>query len=308
MKRKQDLQTTLIVILVIALIVAFARIDSLESDIKLLRRELSDNVTNLETKVDSIYENVDTFLKQEASLLSGVEYQYGALEPDTQRALIQLSVVPKQLREDTRLLVSYLDTRVELTRKENVFEGAIPVSLFAQEEQLLLTIVTAEGEQTEYLQQVHIAELFPLYVPRFHRNALSGKTTYHPSGKYEIDGTIDLAFTNADKNADARFVRFALITERNGEEIENEDITEAVLNSGTYPYGAYTREDYQKTYDVQQGDELVLFLEAEDSMGYIHRCMIHFWKQQNYATAEARYSGERIYDLEGNLLYGNTYG
>lgn len=302
--KKQDI---LILVLVIALTVAFAKINALESDIRLLQRDLSNNVSDLETRVNSIYENVDTFLKQEASLLSGVEYQYGALDPDTQKVDILLKIIPKELTDDMLLRVSYEDTVSPLERKGNAFEGSIPVSLFAKEEQLLLTIVTEAGEQTEYLQQVHIAELFPLYVPRFHRNALSGKTTYHPGGKYEINGTLDLAFTNADKNADARFVSFALITERNGEEIEREDITEAVLNSGTYSYGAWTLDGYQKTYDVMQGDELALYVQAEDSLGYIHRSMIHFWKQQNYATAEARYSGERIYDREGNLLFGN-YG
>lgn len=306
MKNKK--QELLILILVIALMVAFAKINALESDIRLLKRDLSNNVSNLETRVNSIYENVDTFLKQEASLLSGVEYQYGALDPDTQQVDILLKILPKEVTDDTVLRVSFGDTVSQLERTGNAFEGSIPVSLFVQEEQLLLTVVTPEGERTEYLQQVHIAEQFPLYVPRFHRNALSGKTTYHPSGKYEIDGTLDLAFTNADKNADARFVSFALITERNGEEIEHEDITEAVLNSGTYSYGAWTLEGYQKSYEVTQGDELALYIQAEDSLGYIHRSMIHFWKQQNYATAEARYSGERIYDREGNLLFGKTYG
>ena len=306
MKNKK--QEILIIILVVALMVAFAKINSLESDVRQLQRNLANNVSDLESRVNSIYENVDTFLKQEASLLSGVEYEYGSLEPDTQRVDILLRIIPKELTDDTLLRVSYEDTVAQLDRKGNAFEGSIPVSLFAQEEQLLLTVTTEAGEQTEYLQQVPIADLFPLYVPRFHRNALSGKTTYHPSGKYEIDGTLDLAFTNADKNADARFVRFALITELNGEEIENEDITEAVLDSGTYSYGAWTMEGYQKTYKVEQGDELVLYVEAEDSLGYIHRAMIHFWKQQNYATAEARYSGERIYDRDGNLLFGKTYG
>lgn len=306
MKNKK--QEILIIILVVVLMVAFAKINSLESDVRQLRWDLANNVSDLESRVNSIYENVDTFLKQEASLLSGVEYEYGSLELDTQRVDILLRIVPKELTDDTLLRVSYEDTVAQLERKGNAFEGSIPVSLFTQEEQLLLTVTTEAGEQTEYLHQVPIADLFPLYVPRFHRNALSGKTTYHPSGKYEIDGTLDLAFTNADKNADARFVSFALITELNGEEIENEDITEAVLDSGTYSYGAWTMEGYQKTYKVEQRDALVLYVEAEDSLGYIHRAMIHFWKQQNYATAEARYSGERIYDRDGNLLFGKTYG
>ena len=127
--KKQDL---LILILVIALMVAFAKINDLESDVRMLQRDLSNNVSNLETRVNSIYENVDTFLKQEASLLSGVEYQYGALDPDTQQVDILLKILPKEVTDDTVLRVSLGDTVSQLERSGNAFEGSIPVSLLSR--------------------------------------------------------------------------------------------------------------------------------------------------------------------------------
>lgn len=307
-KKKQDIQTTIIFILVIALVVAYARINSLESDISMLKRDLASNVSSLEDRVNSIYSNVDEFLKQEASLLAGVEYAYGELNPETKKVDIALSVIPKQTSEEMTIKVGFDDTTVELTRNGNSFEGSVPVGLFAEEEHLLMTIVTPEGEQTQYLQDVFIAQLFPWYIPTFYHCDISGEMTFHSTGQYVINGTLNINCSPSAETPNARFVRYDLITELNGEEIEREEISQDVLSFETYPNGVYFRDDYQKTYAVKQGDELIIYLEAEDSLGYIHRCIVHIWKQQNGAVAESRYAGEVIYDSEGNVLYGKQFG
>ena len=219
-KKKQNLQTTTIFLLIIALVVAYAKINSLESDVNMLKRDLASNVSSLESRVNSIYGNVDEFLKQEASLLAGVEYAYGKLDPDTGMVEIHLSVIPKQLSDEMTIRVGFDDTTVELTRKENSFEGSVPVGLFAEDEQLLMTIVTPEGEQTQYLQDVYIAQLFPQYIPTFYHCDISGEMTFHSTGQYVINGTLNINCSPSAETPNARFVRYALVTELNGEEIE----------------------------------------------------------------------------------------
>lgn len=307
-KKKQNLQTTIIFILVTALVVAYSKINSLESDISMLKRDLANNVSSLEDRVNSIYGNVDEFLKQEASLLAGVEYEYGELNPETKKVDIILNVIPKQISEEMTIKVGFDDTSVELIRNGNSFEGSVPVGLFAEDEQLLMNIVTPDGEQTQYLQDVYISQLFPEYIPTFYHCDISGDMTFHSTGQYKINGTLNINCSPSEETPNACFVRYALITELNGEEIEREDITQDVLGFETYPNGVYFRDEYQKTYDVKQGDELIIYLEAEDSLGYIHRCMVHMWKQQNGAVAESKYAGEVIYDSEGNILYGKQFG
>lgn len=307
-KKKQNLQTTIIFILVIALVVAYAKINSLESDIRMLKRDLANNVSSLEDRVNSIYGNVDEFLKQEASLLAGVEYEYGELDPESKKVDIQLNLIPKQISEEMVVKISFDDTTVELTRNGNAFEGAIPVGLFVEDEHPLMTIVTPEGEQTQYLEDVFITHMFPQYIPTFYHCDISGEMTFHSTGQYVIDGTLNINCSPSEETPNANFVRYTLITALNGQEIEREDITQDVLGFETYPDGVYFRDGYQKTYDVKQGDELIIYLEAEDSLGYIHRCMLHIWKQQNGAVAESTYAGEVIYDSEGNALYGKQFG
>ena len=308
MNKKIKFLQVYIVILTIALCVCIFKIKALESSLSRLDYLLNNQHDRIMSEVESIYDNVDKMLKQEASLLAGVEYEYGELDPETKKVDIQLNLIPKQISEEMVVKISFDDTTVELTRNGNAFEGAIPVGLFVEDEHPLMTIVTPEGEQTQYLEDVFITHMFPQYIPTFYHCDISGEMTFHSTGQYVIDGTLNINCSPSEETPNANFVRYTLITALNGQEIEREDITQDVLGFETYPDGVYFRDGYQKTYDVKQGDELIIYLEAEDSLGYIHRCMLHIWKQQNGAVAESTYAGEVIYDSEGNALYGKQFG
>ena len=306
MNKKIKFLQVYIVILTIALCVCIFKIKALESSLSRLDYLLNNQHDRIMSEVESIYDNVDKMLKQEASLLAGVEYEYGELDPETKKVDIQLNLIPKQISEEMVVKISFDDTTVELTRNENSFEGSVPVDLFVEDEHPLMTIVTPEGEQTQYLD-VFITYMFPQYIPTFYHCDISGEMTFHSTGQYVINGTLNINCSPYEETPDVHFERYALITELNGKEIEREDITQDVLRFETYPNGVYFRDGYQKTYDVKQVDELIIYLEAEDSLGYIHRCMVHIWKQQNGAVAESTYAGEVIYDNEGNVLYGKQF-
>lgn len=306
--KKKNIQTILVLLLVMELVSAKVKIRNLESSVRNLKNDLTHSVSDLQSRMNSVYADVDEFLEQEASLLSGVEYTFGEFNPDSRTVNMDLSVIPKEVREEMILQITFDNTSVALTRNGNAFEGTIPVGLFVEDEKPLLSVETADGIQTQYLDDVYIGWLFPQYIPTFYHCDISGKMIFYPTGKYNINGTLNINCSPSEDTPDVRFVRYAVVTELNGEEIEREDITKEVLNYESYPSGVYFRDGYEKSYDVVEGDELILYLEAEDSLGYLHRCMLHMWKQQNGAIAEARYSGEIIYDREGNILYGKQFG
>ena len=182
-KKKRNLQTIIILFLAIELIAAHVKIRNLESTVRNLRSDLVHSVSNLEERVNSVYRNVDDFLKQEASLLSGMEYVCGEFNPDTRTVNIDLSVIPKEIHEDMTLYVTFDDTSVELTRNGNTFKGAVPVGLFVEDEQPLLTIKTEKGTQTQYLEDVYIGWLFPQYIPTFYHCDISGEMIFYPTAK-----------------------------------------------------------------------------------------------------------------------------
>ena len=62
--------------------------------------------------------------------------------------------------------------------------------------------------------------------------------------------------------------------------------------------------EFTDTYEVIEGDAVSVYVVAEDSFGYIHKALAHFWKKSGGATAETVYGGESIYDKQGNMVYG----
>lgn len=122
-------------------------------------------------------------------------------------------------------------------------------------------------------------------------------------GKYSLDAELDINCSPVEKTPNVRFEKFVLVTELNGEEIGREDISQDILNYETYPHGVYFRHDYQMECEAVEGDELGIYLEATDSLGYLHRRLIHYWKEQNGASAEAVDASEYIYAPDGSPIY-----
>ena len=52
-----------------------------------------------------------------------------------------------------------------------------------------------------------------------------------------------------------------------------------------------------------EGDDLSIYLEATDSLGYLHRMLVHHWKEQNGAMPEAVDASEYIYDPNGVQIF-----
>lgn len=305
MEKKTNFQTIMIVLLVIGLLFCFYKIDNLEAKIGSLENSMNNQYHSLMTNVENIYDNVDEKLEQQASLLSGVEYEYGELNTDWHTVDIKISVVPKVITDDMSICVRCGAAEAELTRYENEYIGLIPVDLFNEEEKILLTITTADGQQTEYLQNIYIDCLWTGYLPSLYYCDISGSATF-TEGKYTLNAALDINCSPVEDTPDVTFTNFVLVTELNGAEIGREDISEDVLNYEAYPHGVYFRDEYKKEYEASEGDELAIYLEATDSMGYVHQRLVHYWKEQNGASAETVDGGEMIYDSEGNLLYGKS--
>ena len=53
-----------------------------------------------------------------------------------------------------------------------------------------------------------------------------------------------------------------------------------------------------------EGDELVIYVIAEDSLGYIHKTRALYWMQKDGTVHEEAFvdKGGEIYDKKGNLL------
>ena len=301
-KQKTNLQKLIIVIMSAALAFCFVLINRLENEIDQLENSLNSQYHMLTTQVESIYTSVDQMLKEEASLLSNVTAEHGELNVDDHTIDVTVSLVPKLISDDMKVQLSINGRTTELSRNGSNFTGTIPVNIYNKDEQLLMTIETAAGTQTQFLPEVQTEYLWEGRLPSLYHCEISGERGLS-EGKYVLNGELDINCSPVEDTPNVRFEKFVLVTELNGKEINREDISQDVLNYQTYPHGIFFRHDYHMECEAAEGDELGIYLEATDSLGYLHRRLIHHWKQQNGNVAEAVDASEYIYAPDGTPVF-----
>lgn len=301
-KWKVKCHRLILVILVGTIVFCCAWINRLENAVNQLESTLQSQYHILTNQMESIYTNVDQRLKEEASLLSGVSAEYGALNLDEHTIDVTVSLVPKLLSNDMKVQLSINGRTTELSRNASTFTGVIPVNIYTQNEQLLMTIKTTNGIQTQFLPEVQTEYLWMDRIPSLYHCDIFGKSGLI-DGKYSVTGELDINCSPVEDTPNVRFEKFVLVTELNGKEINREDITQDVLNDQTYPHGVYFHHDYHMECSAVEGDELGIYLEATDSLGYLHRQLIHHWKQQNGVVAETVDAGEYIYAPDGTPVF-----
>lgn len=301
-KKKRNVLTIIVIILGIALCFAFVKINDLELRIRNLQGYMNSSVSMLENSINSIYNNVDQQLKEEANLLSGVEAEYGDINIDDHTIDVTVKLVPKLISEDMKISVSINGRNADLTKTGSAFTGTIPVDIYNKDELMFMSIETEAGIQTQYLSEIQVVHLWDTRIPSLYYCDLSGTGTFG-EGKYSLTGELDINCSPVEQTPNVSFEKFVLVTELNGKEINREDISQDVLNYQNYPHGVYFRHDYQMECEAVEGDDLSIYLEATDSLGYLHRMLIHHWKEQNGAMAEAVDASEYIYDPNGVPIF-----
>ena len=300
-KKIKSLQAC-VVILTIALCACIYKINALESDLKNLDYSWERQNQQIINQVQSIYQNVDEKLREEASLLSSVAAEYGDIDLENHTIDVTVKLVPKLISDDLKIQISMNGRKAELSRDGNYFIGTIPVDIYNVGEQMLMTIDTATGTQTQYLSEIRVEYLWGERIPSLYYSDISGQATF-AEGKYTLNGHMNINCSPAVQTPDVTFESFILVTEFNGKEISKEDITSEVLNYEAYPNGVYWYDTYQMECEAVEGDELGIYLEATDSLGYLHRMLLHHWKVLDGATAEAVDGSEYIYSPDGTRIF-----
>ena len=301
--KKTNWKAIIAVALVVLLAISFFKIAELSDAVENLQREntsLSNGIQALRDDIHSIYNNVDAKLKEQASLVAGVDFEIGDISDDMKSVELALTIVPKLVSDDMEVTVSVDGETVPLTRNGSEFTGSVAVGLFVgYNEWPLLSIKSAEGTKTEYLDSVDVSYLYSRHLPSLYADMSASSTL--KNGKLQVDAGFSVESKPANSNSPITFVSFTLIEEINGEEVNRTDISDEVQKSGN----SYNTR-YIKSFEMTQEDELKVYVIAEDTLGYIHKTLAHFWIQsEDGAVAEAVFGGELIYDKDGNLLYGD---
>ena len=286
-------------VMIIAQFSLFSRLEDMQNEMNNRNQNISNQISRLASEINSIYANIDTHLKQQASLIAGVDYQLGDFDSETHSVQVSFSVVPKALTADTEATLTLNGKTVVLERVGDAFCGTMQVGLFVEYDSYpLLSLENTSGIKTEFLDGVELSALFCQYLPSIYAYAPWTDLTH--DGKLKVDLNINLSDAVEDQVQSAAFESFALVEMVNEKEIARRDITAQVKNAG---------EDYHATYTTQtvvtRGEWVEIIVEAKDSLGYIHKVSACYWyENEDGAIAEVVKGGEEIYDAAGNLLYG----
>lgn len=303
-KKQFSWKTFVIVLMAILLAFSLYKIATLSDEIDSLKTRnsnLTGDIQVLRDEINSIYDNVDKQLKKQASLISGVDFSVGNPSEDMKTVELSLTVVPKAISDDMQVSVTVDGVTALLERNGSEFTGTIDVGLFIDYNQWPLLSIKSAGEtKTEYLEDIDVSYMFSRHLPSLYAD-MSGGDGEFTDGSLSVDLGFSIESKPAYGNAPITFTSFTLIEEVNGKEISRQDITEEVRKSGE----SYNTR-YVKNFKVTYGDELKVYVIAEDSLGYVHKTLAHYWlESEDGAQAEAVFGGEMIYDKEGNLLYGD---
>ena len=294
-----------IIILVMAfmLIACFAKINSLSREIDHLRNDYLSEDDMLRDQINSIYRNVDEQLKKQASLITESTFSLGELDTKTQMVPVTIRIVPKEIHEDMQIKVELDGVQAEFVKNGSFYEATIPVGLFLTDESHPMVSITTDGvTKTEQLEDIWLGELWGKWFPLLRAEDTTGRSSFK-EGKLVFDTQTLIEWEYSDNTSQVIFENFAVVTEINGKEVKRVDVTDEVKNADGFAEGIVALE-FTDAYEVVEGDAVSVYVVAEDSFGYIHKTLAHYWKRSGGASAEAVYGGESVYDKQGNMIYG----
>ena len=292
----------IILAMVIMLVFCFMRINSLSSEIEYLKDDYIREDNTLREQINSIYSNVDELLKKEASLLTEITFSLGELDTKTQKVPVTIQIVPKEISEDMQMKVELDGEQAEFVKNGDFYEATIPVGLFLTENANPMLSILYDGlTKTEKMEKIWLGELWGKWLPSLWAEDTTGRT-FFKDGKLVFDTQTLIEWDYSDYTSSIIFENFAIVTEINGKEVKRVDVTDKVKNTQGFAEGVVELE-FTDTYEAVEGDAVSVYVVAEDSFGYLHKALAHFWKKSGGATAEAVYGGESIYDKQGNRIY-----
>lgn len=284
------------------------QIASLRGEIGSLRSNLSNQISRVDSSVQTIYSTVGSQLEQGASLLAGQEFRYEG-EPDLANRTVRLRcmVTPKEFSPGRTVATLYWSGgEAAMTPEQGVFSVVVELPLFSESSVNRVTFSQDGTLRTETLDRYFSprTELLPCFYASFDGSASGSGGSYHREGSLWFDIVNP---QGTEKLPDS----VVLIEFLNGVEKGRADlISDDALSGGWHGNDGQRRYTVDATYEVPNGSTHELWVEVTDEHGLRYRMLVDRWStdaQGNGSPDENGWSWQgnepEIYDAKGNLLY-----
>ena len=302
---KRHWQKLVIGILTIFLVIISLQLYDLSQTVSDLKSNYSNNINNLHNNINSIYNNVDEKLKEQASLLSYVDFEYGIFNSKTNKVPITIKVIPKVITDDMQLSMKVGKDNIIFVRNGNEFSAEFEVYIFTPGDNRypVLNIKSGDEIKTELLEGVEVCDIRYKFIPSVYTSVYDISASFS-EGNLVLNGNYNVYCETVDSlNTENCFEKMYITYELNGKEIKREEITDGITGNS---FDGSVNESIK----VKNGDCISMYTFIEDIEGYnIKKEISRFNIKNNSVTDELfgdEHSGkEFIYDKNGKNIYQN---
>lgn len=298
MEKTNRILKIVVAVMAIALVFAFVSISELRGEIDNAVFNYNSRIDALQSSINSIYNNVDEKLKQQASLITAFDFEYGEFDVKNMTAPISVKITPKSVADNAKLFLDLGETTIEMKRGRGTeYTANFNIGIFEAKGDIKLLIKEGNTTKSEDLEW-YIGSLFKNYLPELWLSFVFDETAYTKETGLKLEGDIMFLWDIMDEKN--KFKNMKLTFKLNSNILAEEDIS-AYLAADTLD-----NLEINKTFpDVKAGDTFELYVTAEDEYGYIHQktlkkitCVADSDVLEEEATEDYIIS-----DGEGNVLY-----
>jgi hypothetical protein len=295
----------IIICLTVALIACLFWVHSLSGRLATLEfdhRLLSDNVGRLNRTQNMLESELDELIREATSLTEELEYTVVGAGTQPNTAAYQLTLIPKELAEDTTVKISVGNNTVRLSRNGDTFSGTVDIPLFEENEEYpVLTVTSAGITKKDVLEEISLWYAYNDWLPYLFQS-MNGIGSNEDPEKTDVFLAYAFRLNNFYTNTPVRFTKITMTKTVNGEEGPCQYVTNQFIDYGDYA------EFNLPDITVSNTDNVTVVIRAEDSMGYIHELTTHSrYDEESGCVAVGRDETERIYGPDGTLLYRSAF-
>lgn len=306
-KKWQIASLVIIICLTVALIACLFWVRSLSDRLEVLEFDyqslsysagkLSINQSMLESKLSELFRDV-------TDLTDELEYSIvgAGIQPNTAACLVTL--IPKELAEDTTVDLTIGDSTVSFSRNGDTFMGTIDIPLFEENEaHPVLTITSAGITKKDELEEIDLWYAYRYCLPDLFQsmNGVGVGTNEDPT---KTDVFLAYAYRQNifDTYSPVYFTKITMTTTINGEEGPCQNVTNQFIDYGDYA------EFKVPDIAVSNTDRMTVVIRAEDSLGYVHELTTQSgYVEEQGSVIVVRDETVQIYGPDGVLLYRSPF-
>lgn len=266
---------------VVAVIAVFVMYSSLNSKITNLQNELNNTRNNLSNQMHALqYElhEMQETAKKEASMISEVFYDFGAIDTNTDMVEMKFRVVPKSYSGETVVSLNYRGESIMLINDgKGTFTGSAMFPMFEEVYEDGMVRITEGGvTKTEAWEDGPKESLQYYCLPQL---LIKSSSFGYRKKKDSVKVEGDIYIMSSEKGA-GQFRDLTLFVKKGTEVIE-----EIILEDGHIVF--------EREYPVKDGDYFEVYVTGVDEYGYSHKQYITGWSTDEM-SGNVRFTEEQV--------------